>query len=166
MARNRSKCRHGGNIAGLELQCAQVARPRATQPAKRNQRVAFVGVHVAEPGVRFQELINVIERLSRSLEALQAQGQGITRADIARRNRNCTLKMPQCVLEFACVLEARRNHVQEQRMLEAICQSLLGDRSGARPVAILRIPQNRVEHGLVSFQVARHGFSLTRISPR
>ena len=107
-------------------------------------------------GMLFQQLIDVIQRLGRSLEALQAQGKGVTRSDVLRRQRDGALEELQRVSELAFLLQARGHHVEQQRVLETTGECFTGDGARSLEIAVLGQPQDFPEHGLVCLQVTRH----------
>ena len=77
------------------------------------------------------------ERLAVPVEALQADGQGIAHADVGRGEHDRALQQPQRLLELAVMFELRGRHVEQQRVLKAGGERLLGNRRRARELAPL-----------------------------
>ncbi|HEY0767930.1 MAG TPA: hypothetical protein VGD47_08225 [Steroidobacteraceae bacterium] len=153
---DRGERAHGREVSGIELERAQVARLRGSQQVERDQGVALVGMRKGKLGMAPEQRLDVVQRLRGPIDALQAQRQGVACRDVTRGERHRTLEQAHRVVEPALLLEARRQHVEEQRMLEPFSQRLLGDGRGAPDVAVLGMRQNRGQHGLVGLKVACH----------
>ena len=156
MRGNRGERAHGREVARIELQRTQVTRLRLLQEAERDQGVALVRVRVGELRMALEEGLGMVQRLRRPVAALQAQRERIARRDVLRSQADRSFEQTNGVIELALLLEAGRQYVEQQRMLESIRERLLGDRRGTLDVAVLRMRQNRGQHRLVGLEVACH----------
>jgi hypothetical protein len=98
----------------------------------------------------------VLQGLRGAIEPLQAERERIACRDILRRQRDGPLEQPHGLLEPSFGFETRCEHVQQQRVLEAFGESLLGNGRGSRYVPILRQRQYGAQHSLIGFEVTGH----------
>src|SRR5262249_3701108 len=73
MRGDRGERAHCRQVLGIELERAQVAGAGKSQRAKRDQRIALVGMGKAEIGMLSEQLVDVLQGFSGAIETLQAQ---------------------------------------------------------------------------------------------
>ena len=143
-------------IAGIELERAQMARTRKPQRAERDQSVALVRVPKSELRMALQELLHMAQRVGGPVDALQIEGERIARRNVARREHDRALEKSHRFLESPLGFQTHRRHIEEQGVLEPLGQRLLGDGCRASDVALLGMRRHGAQHLLVGLQVACH----------
>jgi hypothetical protein len=107
-----------------------------------------------------QQNIDLRECFGRPIESLQAQGEGIARSDILRRQLDGAFQELRGFSKATLLLERGSHHVQQQRMLETFRQRGSGERAGPFKVACLGESQDFPEHRHICLQVTRlHQFA-------
>ena len=118
------------HVVRVQFQRPQMARLSLAECAQRNERVALARVRKGQLRVLCQDRLDVRQRLLGPLQALQHQRERVANRHVGRGQRDAALEQAGGLLELALLLEAGRQDIQQQRMLEALRQRLLGERGG------------------------------------
>ena len=157
IARDAREPRQRDRLARIELDRPLKRRLRIPHARQREQRGAAAGMREGQRRVGGQQEVKLLKRLGVTIEPEQAQAERVARRLVLARKRERPAQQPLRLAELAGELVPQRQHVEDQRMLEALGQRRLGQLRRLRQLPALRAALDREQSLAIRAAIAAHG---------